>query len=389
MQSRFFAWLIAAMILIMPLAAASSPSHTASPSSPSSHSSHSSHKKPPKPTPSPIPSPTPTGTPGPIPSGTLAVIQDMLHNEAIYGKNPCNGHLWINWIVANGTVTGNYNGTGTPDSNPCTRHDPATELRFVRNLLVYEHDTGDMTYAKQVAYYEPMVLANYANVDPRGWVYDDLMDSYKASGNVAFLNEAVNMANTYLKSGLNTTRIDWQIEEASVLVQEGKRSGNTVMLNTGLADLKATTSSIDTTYHLVFISGLAKSSQNGDIANAYARAGDTTDATLIQLGMQVMWDTTYGGYDEGAVLGTTGLTIQQKKTGGRMANMDELFHLLNEPTQQATITNVLLKDVYLPSLHGVLYEQHRDWSKYTINGTSETWVTSEAMGIMLEALMPI
>ena len=314
----------------------------------------------------------------------------MLHNEATNGTNPCNGHLWVNWVVASdGTVTGNYNGTGQPDANPCTRHDPATELRYVRNLLAYQHDTGDISYAAQIAYYEPMVLANYANVDPRGWVYDDLMDSYTTSGNVAFLNEAEHMAQTYLTSGLNTSRIDWQIEEASVLVQEGNRTSNAAMMNAGLAALHAASSAIDPTYHLVFISGLAKASQNGDIAVAFARAGDTADAILVEHGMNALWDSVYGGYDEGALLTSTGLTIQQKKTGGRMANMLILARLLNDATLQQNMMTVLLDDVYLPNLHGVLYEQHQNWSLYVINGTTETWVTSEAMGIMLETLMPV
>ena len=48
---------------------------------------------------------------------------------------------------------------------------------------------------------------------------------------------------------------------------------------------------------------------------------------------------------------------------------------------------VVTTKAYSPAGHGILYEQAADWSLLPLkSGGFEDWVTSEAMGIALEAL---
>ncbi len=70
-----------------------------------------------------------------------------------------------------------------------------------------------------------------------------------------------------------------------------------------------------------------------------------------------------------------------------MTNAIELARLLGDERLLRNLLTVLYTKVYTPKLGGIVYEQRRDWSLYTINGRTEDWVTSEATGLALESLL--
>ena len=84
-----------------------------------------------------------------------------------------------------------------------------------------------------------------------------------------------------------------------------------------------------------------------------------------------------------------------KKEAGRQITMLQAFHVANSVTTnhyfapEAALLNVALQKAYYASGRGVLYEVRPDWSLITINSQPEDWVTTEAMGIVLEALFSL
>jgi len=84
------------------------------------------------------------------------------------------------------------------------------------------------------------------------------------------------------------------------------------------------------------------------------------------------------------------LSLKAKKTGGRAMNMLELGRILDDRSLVSTMDSIFHQHIYQSSpvgYQGVLYEQQPDWAPYTLGGTKESWVTSEAMGIATIALL--
>ena len=97
-----------------------------------------------------------------------------------------------------------------------------------------------------------------------------------------------------------------------------------------------------------------------------------------------------GGFGEGADYANNSLSLKMKKTGGRMMNMMELGKVLGNAILLTTMDTLFHQHIYQSSpagYEGVLYEQQPNWAPYTLGGTTENWVTSEAMGITEVALL--
>jgi hypothetical protein len=315
----------------------------------------------------------------------------MLVNEEEHGWDACYNGLSINWADVNGTNIGNWNGTGHPDPSPCTRHeDRMTTLRFLDGLLLYRADTGSTEFDGEINKIEPHVLTLFttANADPRGWAYDTVVQIGKLSGDPEFTTIAQAMLNQYATRPADNSRPDWQIEEASALVQSGVPSNVAL----GTAELHQYWKA----YYLPSVglvnepNGIVTTDQ-GDMAIALARAGFTTEANQVLSGVVAhLWDAEYGGFGEGAVYSNGSLSLKMKKTGGRMMNMMQLGKILDDSTLVSTMDRIFQQHIYQSSpegYQGVLYEQQPDWALYTLGGTTENWVTSEAMGITYIALL--
>ncbi len=128
------------------------------------------------------------------------------------------------------------------------------------------------------------------------------------------------------------------------------------------------------------------------------RAMDLLAPETIESNSFGLWDTHYGGYYgglefSGATFQNPGTpTIITRKEGGRQMDMLEAFHLADAVTAnryaatEAALKEVLLDKTYYAPGRGVLYEVNADWTVHLTNGRPEDWVTTEAMGIVLEAL---
>ena len=341
----------------------------------------------------PTTSPTTTTAPGAFtPSAAdLVDAKAMLENEAQHGWDSCYNGLYINWNDTAGATVGNWNGTGQPDATPCTRHeDRMTTLRYLDGLLLYKADTGSTEFDAEIARIEPHVLALFttANPDARGWAYDTVVQIAQLSGNPAFTAIANSMLHRYATSPADSTRPDWQFEEASALVQ----SGVPAYVSLGTTELNQYWQA-DALPNLGLVNepSIIVTADQVDIATALARAGFTSQANQMLNGLEAhLWDPVYGGFGEGAVYSNGSLSLKTKKTGGRMMNVMQLGKSLDNPTLVSTMDSLFQQHIYQSSpngYQGVLYEQRPDWSLYTIGGTTETWVTSEAMGISDIALL--
>jgi hypothetical protein len=130
------------------------------------------------------------------------------------------------------------------------------------------------------------------------------------------------------------------------------------------------------------------------------RATDLLDSLTPKQNTLGLWDDKNLGYFNSAVFAGPGFrepgvprVNRSKKESGRQAHMLEAFAVANaltggryrEPEQ--VMTDVVTTKAYYPPGHGILYEQAPDWRLLPLkSGGSEDWVTSEAMGIALEAL---
>jgi hypothetical protein len=341
-------------------------------------------------------SPPAAATTGPSLSD-LQSVHAMLVNEETHGWDSGYQGLAINW-----NSTGmNYNGSGQPDPSLTTRHeDRMTTLRFLLALLLYKAKTGTTEFDGEIAFIENHVLILFGMVQPppgspvpfgvptdkRGWAYTDMAGVAWLSGDGRFATIANDMVADYAEGIDGTSSPDWQFEEASALVQSGVPSYVAI----GQSDLNSLWQADFLPDVNLINESPIKTSDEGDIAIALARAGMTDRANAILQGLQVFWDAKLGGYSEGGTYSAGKVTPQTKKTSGRMLNMLELGTLLGN--QQLVTTMNYLFHTYIyqskpTGYEGVLYEQKPNWSLYVINGSTENWVTSEAMGISMIALL--
>jgi hypothetical protein len=239
--------------------ASASPSHHSSPSShsssgPSSHASGGTSSGSGGSSSSASPSSGASGASASTPT-VSQVIVETLRNQATAGFDSATGGLWVNWTEStSGIVTGNYNGTGAPDTvvGSAARHDPATDLRYLHNLLSYASaHPSDTEFAGQIATYTAEVKKEFANThDSRGWYYDELEAMAKLSGDPWFATTARGLVASYAShfdAQLGTIvitdsqyptgfyRSDWALQEAAALVEAGTADGQPTWVSDGKA----------------------------------------------------------------------------------------------------------------------------------------------------------
>ncbi len=148
------------------------------------------------------------------------------------------------------------------------------------------------------------------------------------------------------------------------------------------------------------ISLLHAADASGD-ATILGMATDLLDNFSAGVNTLKLWDTQYQGYFAQATFpgpdaqhpGTP--TVQStKKEQGRQIQMLEAYvtanHLLGNKyvDMQQEMEHVVEVQAYDVNAHGIGYECHPDWTLMHLNdGTTEDWVTTEAMGIALEGLL--
>jgi len=145
----------------------------------------------------------------PVAADTSAdgVILSMLANLRDNGFDPDPringglGGLWINWRYGTRPLQVNFNGAGTPDGAKVDppRHDELTDLRYLHNLLSWKHfHPGDTQFDRDLERYTAIVKREFANThNERGWMYDELMDMARLSGDAFFRQTARGLAEYY------------------------------------------------------------------------------------------------------------------------------------------------------------------------------------------------
>jgi hypothetical protein len=198
-------------------------------------------------------SPNTTGTPSgtaarpQVPSEVDAIILTILKNEQANGFNadPAinngQGGLWVNWRFGAQPLQTNFNGSGQPDGPSVVppRHDVLTDLRYIHTLWLYKvQHPADKQFDGEIARYTSIVKAEFANPrDERGWVYDELIDLHRLSGDAFYQQAARSLAayyaNTLYHSNIGTAyktsdaypagwyRVDLALEVGCALIQAG------------------------------------------------------------------------------------------------------------------------------------------------------------------------
>lgn len=111
------------------------------------------------------------------------------------------GGLWVNWRTGTQPLQVNFNGSGEPDGAKVSppRHDPLTDLRYLHNLQSWKHQhPADTQFDDELKRYTAIVKRQFGNTtDERGWLYDELVDMARLSGDAFFRNTARSLAAFY------------------------------------------------------------------------------------------------------------------------------------------------------------------------------------------------
>ncbi len=144
--------------------------------------------------------------PGSADGVILSVLENMRANgfNAAPSLNGGLGGLHINWRYGTLPLQTDFNGSGETDdsSGASPRHDRLTDLRYLHVLLLYHHlHAGDTRFDGEIARYTAIVKAEFAGArDERGWLYDELVDLYRLSGDAFFQERARGLADYYATS---------------------------------------------------------------------------------------------------------------------------------------------------------------------------------------------
>jgi hypothetical protein len=188
---------------------------------------------------------TPTNSVG-TPSAE-AVVLAMLSNTKENGLNADSringglGGLWINWRTGTKPLQVNFNGSGSPDGPKIDppRHDDLTDFRYLHNLISWKHQhPQDSQFDGELKRFNAIVKHEFANThNERGWIYDELMDMWRLSGDAFFHETARTLAEYYATKELHPDigaiyktsaanprghyRVDNALEVGCALVQAG------------------------------------------------------------------------------------------------------------------------------------------------------------------------
>ncbi len=193
---------------------------------------------------------TPTAFPGSTAATSHsgdAEILEMLNNVKTNGYNKNQainnglGGLWVNWRYGTHPLQTNMNGSGVPDNvdlNP-PRHDPLTDIRYLRALWLYKSlHPKDTQFDSQIARYTSIVKYEFAiPQNERGWLYDLFINLYQLSNDGFYKQTAYSLAKYFYTqlyqpaSGAiyktsaehphGFSRVDLELETGSALIQAG------------------------------------------------------------------------------------------------------------------------------------------------------------------------
>ena len=183
-----------------------------------------------------------------------AVILDMMTNIHENGFNTEVGGLFINWRYGTKPLQVNFNGSGVPDApkpGERVRHDVLTDQRYMHNLLLYTRlHPADTRFDGDLDRFRKIIKLEFeGSHNERGWMYDEMIDMYRISGDELYRNIARSLVESYAagvakgpapinyKKNANHPhgyyRVDLMLQQGCALIQAAKEFGKPEWETTG------------------------------------------------------------------------------------------------------------------------------------------------------------
>jgi hypothetical protein len=340
------------------------------------------------------------------------------------------GGLYINWRgawdgVSNPGANTNISTAGVSDEEAglTVRHDPLTDLVYLRDLVVYRAlDPNGPSFSADISRIEPIVVAEFDDYRYyRAWVYFELLDLDRYDPGQGWAARAERMAAAVAAAWSSTRgvivqasdgsyRPDYEAESAAMLVDAGKRFGQPTWVTEGHATATQLLSAARDGTTGLFDGQIAA---NGSVSQAQMKVGATaqllnalltvydvtgdrvvldaveTAVTTMNAPQPGLHDDLNGGFFFGADANGSHLRPQYKET--RQGWMLPLLQHLNKIDGQQTarideMTTVVRDKLYRASSQGYVYRVAPDFSDYQTKAGDENFVSTEAMGLAGQTL---
>jgi hypothetical protein len=383
---------------------------------------------------------------------TASRIHDILQSMHAHAFNPQAppakgashpGGLFVNW---RGTWNGDL-GTAASNTNVQTnglsdsqaganpRHDPLTDLVYLRNLYAYRAShPAHNEYAQDLDRMEPIVKEEYAQSSYyRCWVYFQFRDldrlgpgrgwgaiaAHFASG--AYQHFYDRQAGTFVDQGTSTYRTDFAGECGAMLIDAGRRQGNADWTRAGGSTLSHLIQRAQNpTTHLfplqmrlgqqqdTVVQAQMKMGEEAQLLDSFLDAYDVTaDRRYLTTAIQAteslydpaigLWDKTNGGFFFSVDADGRNLESAYKET--RQAWMLPLLRHLTRvdggaqwAVREQTMVSIVRDRLWQASISGFPYREtpgfgiHESSAGHGHDRVAENFVSSEAMGIACQGL---
>jgi hypothetical protein len=398
------------------------------------------------PTVPPLPSaPVTLPTPGTASARLTDILADM-HAHAFNPSAPptkgssVTGGLFINWrgtwngsLVAAAANTNIQTSGLTDDTTGASpRHDPVTDLMYLRNLRAYQVDhPGDHRFDADAARMDPIVRAEFAGYTYyRSWIYFQLRDLDRFQPGTGWDQVARHFVegayHGYYDTGTGMVRdrshswfrTDFAAESAAAFADAGARYGEPALTAAASSTVSHLLSQdADPTTHLFPL----QVNTDGSVNQAEVKVGEqaqTLDSLLTvydhlrtpailtevrqaademyspQLGLH---DTANGGFF--SAVNADGSRLQHSYKESRQAWMLQMLRHLDadaggQADRIAEMATVVTDRLWQSSLDGYVYRTTPAFGIYVNHSgpghtsVAEDFVTSEAMGIAGNVLAP-
>ncbi len=379
----------------------------------------------------------------------LADILNEMHQSAFNPDAPptkgstLTGGLFINWrgdwdgsLATAGDNTNVQTSGASDDQNGASpRHDPVTDLMYLRNLRAYMHYyPSDHSFDGDAARMEPIVKAEFAGYTYyRSWIYLQLRDLDRFEPGAGwdtiahhfvdgvFHNFYNASAGTVVDKSHNNYRTDFAAESAAAFADAGVRYN----------DVALTAAARATAHHLL-ASAADPNTHLYPLQMNWSPSGDTVGQAQIKMGEQAqtldalltvydhlrepqilnavraavdelynpamgLHDTLGGGFFFSVDSDGRGVqnAYKESRQAWMLGTLDHLNRELGGQDQRiAEMQSVVLGKLWQSALHGYVYRVTPGFGVYTNHSgpnhssVDENFVTSEAMGIAGNVLAP-
>ncbi len=345
-----------------------------------------------------LPTPTPT-VPAATVEGIVVNVPKNIHTNGFDGQaNDGLGGLWINWRYGTQPLQTNFDDAGNAHgSSVPPRQDRLVDLRYVHTLWLYKRQhLDDVQFDGELMKYTNIVKHEFTNhPDERGWVFDTLVDLYRLSHD-AFYKHAVQAEVVFLDT------------QHYVLLQSGKLNPTETFFR-----------GKDLGGHLINGGRVSVGQAAQEILSLLHAYESTRDETLLDKVQELLaplrakpnalglWDMHHLGYYAALTfpsktIAHPGTPVLSKKTkeGGQQLLMLEAFQVADTlaggtySSMVLAMEQVAVNRAYYAAGHGYLDQETADWKPLVLQtganaGEAKDWVTTEAMGIALEALLSL